>query len=66
MRLLLACAESRIDALQRKFPTVGRKPFERGGTGEQGEDDQFKIRGFLNFDQELRVVRLLGWSLSTR
>ena len=23
--------ESRIDALQRKFPTVGRKPFERGG-----------------------------------
>ena len=28
--------ESRIDPLQRKFPTVGGKPFKRGGTGETG------------------------------
>ena len=32
MRSPLAWLESRIDGLRRKFPTVGRKPFERGGT----------------------------------
>jgi hypothetical protein len=34
--------ESLIDALQGIFPTVGRKPIERGG---RGESSRFEVRG---------------------
>lgn len=38
MRVSLTCRESRIGGLSRKFPNMGRKPFERGGkTSEEGE-----------------------------
>ena len=72
MRISLACAESHIDALQRKSPTVGRKPFERGGrlnaVRDRRDERDTRNRGLHVAPVALGVPvsRLFGRCFSTR
>ena len=54
--------ESLIDASQRKFPTVGRKPIERGGRGEfEVRSSRFEVLGTLNLELQIVRVAQLFW-----